>query len=220
MVQHRRHAAQIEAAEKEVALASKAVELAEKVADGLAALAELRALFVDPGDVEMEGCYADGADAAWTAMASAYRARWCANYLSARSYPPGAGFRSASPADHDQEQTAQCHRLREIFGNTFRPVAVDPAWRSAAVVQLAQAIYDEREFDFMPNLADALEEAGCHNDEILSHCRGTLTPNPSPQGRAESKRVPLTPNPSPTGRGGEWPHVRGCWALDLVLKKT
>ncbi|MCI0377187.1 MAG: hypothetical protein L0215_06260, partial [Gemmataceae bacterium] len=143
-----------------------------------------------PGDVEMEGCYADGADIAWTAMASAYRAPWCANYLSARSYPPGAGFRSASPADHDQEQTAQCQRLRDIFGNPFRPVAVEPAWRSAAVVELAQAIYDEWVFDFMPNLADLLEEAGCRNHDMLTHCWATQQ------------------------------HILGCWVIDLILGKA
>ena len=80
--------------------------------------------------------------------------------------------------------------LRDIFGNPVRPVALDPAWLSSDVVALARGIYDERAFDRMPILADALQDAGCTNDDILSHCRG------------------------------DGPHVRGCWVVDLVLGKT
>lgn len=79
--------------------------------------------------------------------------------------------------------------LREIFGNRFRPVIVDPSWQIANVVAIAQAIYDERAFDRLPILADALEDAGCTSANVLDHCRG----------------------------GGE--HVRGCWAVDLLLGK-
>jgi len=79
--------------------------------------------------------------------------------------------------------------LREIFGNPFRPVTVAPAWQTANVVALAQAIYDDSAFDRLPILADALEDAGCDNADILNHCRS----------------------------GGE--HVRGCWVVDLVLGK-
>lgn len=79
--------------------------------------------------------------------------------------------------------------LRDLFGNPFRPVTIDPHWLATNVTTLAQAIYDERAFDRMPILADALEDAGCTNQDILAHCRGN----------------------------GE--HVRGCWALDLVLGK-
>lgn len=79
--------------------------------------------------------------------------------------------------------------LRDIFGNPFRPVTLDPAWRTTNVVALAQAIYDERAFERMPILADALEEAGCTNGEMLNHCR----------------------------EPGE--HVRGCWVVDMLLEK-
>jgi hypothetical protein len=79
--------------------------------------------------------------------------------------------------------------LRDIYGNPFRPVAVDRAWQTATVVRLAQAIYDERAFARLPILADALDEAGCGDETILSHCRGP------------------------------GPHVRGCWVVDLLLGK-
>ena len=57
------------------------------------------------------------------------------------------------------------------------------------VKTLAQAIYDDRAFERIPELADALAEAGCSNADILDHCR----------------------------KPGE--HVRGCWVVDLVLGK-
>src|SRR5262249_28116970 len=91
-----------------------------------------------------------------------------------------------------EEGQAQAALVRDIFGNPFRPVALDRSWLSgngAAVVELAQAIYDERAFEQLPALADALEEAGCTDPQILQHCRET---------------------------GG---HVLGCWAVDLLLWK-
>ena len=84
--------------------------------------------------------------------------------------------------------------IRDIFGNPFRPrPAVDAAWLSwndGTLAKLAQGIYDDRAFDRLPILADALEEAGCANADILNHCR----------------------------QPGE--HVRGCWVVDLVLGKS
>ena len=80
--------------------------------------------------------------------------------------------------------------LRDIFGNPFRPVAFDPAWRTEAVVGLARGAYEDRAFDRLPALADALEDAGCADADILSHCRSAGS------------------------------HVRGCWVVDLLLGKT
>jgi len=81
--------------------------------------------------------------------------------------------------------------LRDIFGNPFRPVAFSPEWQSDTAVSLAKHIYESRDFSSMPILADALQDAGCDHDDILTHCR----------------------NP-------EQVHVRGCWVVDLVLGKT
>ena len=79
--------------------------------------------------------------------------------------------------------------LRDIFGNPFRPVTFDPNWRTSTAVALAAQMYDSRDFSTMPILADALQDAGCENADILDHCRGA------------------------------GPHVRGCWVVDLVLGK-
>jgi hypothetical protein len=80
--------------------------------------------------------------------------------------------------------------LRDIFGNPFRPVTFSPEWRTDTAMSLARTMYDAREFSAMPILADALQDAGCDNEDILSHCRdGTLK------------------------------HVRGCWVVDHVLGK-
>jgi hypothetical protein len=82
--------------------------------------------------------------------------------------------------------------LRHLFGNPFRPASIDPTvltWNGGTVPKLAQAIYDQRRFTDLPILADALEEAGCTDADILAHCRS------------------------------EGPHVRGCWVVDLVLGK-
>jgi hypothetical protein len=88
------------------------------------------------------------------------------------------------------ERAAQCELLRDIFGNPFRTPPVLPAsCLTPAVVTLAQDIYDRRAFESTRELADALEAAGCRDAELLAHLR------------------------SPG------PHVRGCFAVDLVLGK-
>ncbi len=81
--------------------------------------------------------------------------------------------------------------LRDIYGNPFRTVSFSPTWRTDTAVSLARMMYEARDFSAMPILADALQDAGCDNPDILSHCRDTS----------------LT-------------HVRGCWVTDLVLSKS
>ena len=88
--------------------------------------------------------------------------------------------------------------LRDIFGNPFRPApAVDPAWRGGTAAQLAHAAYEHRRLPEgtlnparLTILADALEDAGCTDADLLGHLRGP------------------------------GPHVRGCWAVDLILGKS
>jgi hypothetical protein len=90
-----------------------------------------------------------------------------------------------------------------VFGNPFRPSSIDPYWRTSTVVELAEGIYEGRNFDDMPILSDALLDAGCDSTDILAHCRlqdiGQSIPD-------------IT---IPSRRNG--PHCRGCWVVDLIL---
>lgn len=68
----------------------------------------------------------------------------------------------------------QADVVREVVGNPFRPVAIDPDWLAAsggAVRHLLEVIALEERFGELPILADALEDAGCCNEAILRHCR-------------------------------------------------
>lgn len=106
------------------------------------------------------------------------------------------------------ERTAQAALLRDIFGNPFQPIAIDPTWLTAGVVSLAQKMYAANDFNEMPDLADALQDAGCENEAILNHCRYSSLQ------AAESEGSPGA------GHGIHCPHVRGCWVVDLVLGKS
>jgi hypothetical protein len=84
--------------------------------------------------------------------------------------------------------------LRDIFGSLpFRPMSIAPdvlSWNDGTVGRIAAGIYEERAFDRLPILADALPDAGCDAKELLAHCRSA------------------------------GPHVRGCWVVDTILGKT
>jgi hypothetical protein len=108
-----------------------------------------------------------------------------------------ADYHVAWEAGQAEEEPFQCDILRDIFGNPFRPVPLSPAWLTPDVLSLARAAYDHRTLPAgtldparLGLLADALEDAGCDCAEILGHLRG------------------------------EGPHVRGCWAVDLLLERA
>lgn len=91
-----------------------------------------------------------------------------------------------------RELAHQATLLRDILGNPHHPSLVDPtwlAWEGGTVSRIAQSIYDARRFEELPILADALEDAGCSDETILQHCRA------------------------------EGEHMKGCWIVDLLLKK-
>lgn len=93
----------------------------------------------------------------------------------------------------ESERPKQLHLFRDVFCNPLRPVSLKRTWltwNDRTVVKLAQFVYEDRAFDKMGLLADALEDAGCTDADILTHCRGA------------------------------GPHVRGCWVVDLLLGKT
>ena len=95
-----------------------------------------------------------------------------------------------------------CDRFREILGNPFRLWTVNPSWLGGGLTQpdgrvvpitsdvrnLAEMIDREQAFDRLPILADAVEEAGFDDRDLLDHLR--------------------------VGNG----HFRGCWALDILLE--
>jgi hypothetical protein len=178
---------------------NKAVQIAERFADGLATNAERKharkeavkaATFRNLGGVG--GHYSVKAVAA-----SALAHILCPPgriYRECGSLPRAvvAAVREVNRQASDDLQQAQVMLLRDIFGSPLRSVSIDPswlAWNDGTVRRVAQAIYDECAFDRLPILADALEEAGCTNQYILNHCR----------------------------QPGD--HVRGCWVVDLILGK-
>jgi hypothetical protein len=181
--------------------ARKAVETAERFADGMADADQLQAAQnnADAGP-EVSGGSAQLLRAAYYA-ASAHSsdvlyASNCA--VAAASYRAfcdavAAGGRRVTGNPKESEEAAQRAIAQDMFGNPFRPVpSIAPlwlAWNDGAIRKMAQAIYDGRAFGRLPLLADALEEAGCTDADILSHCRSD----------------------------GE--HVRGCWVVDLILGK-
>jgi hypothetical protein len=91
------------------------------------------------------------------------------------------------------ERQAQCALLRDIVGNPYRPLSPIPpgclSWSGGTVRRLASSIYEERAFERLPILADALEEAGCADVGLLAHLRGSE------------------------------PHARGCHVVNAILGK-
>jgi hypothetical protein len=167
----------------------RAVEVAERLADGAAEQPEADEAWHHAEEVYEADDYVGAAYAA-------------ASYLLlGDALATGAAAAEAvyDAADTDAEgaeaaeRAVQAALLRDIFGNPFvAPPRIDASvlrWSDGCVVRIAEGIYQERAFERMGILADALLDAGCDNDEVLSHCRDP---------------------------GG---HVRGCFVLDLLLNK-
>jgi hypothetical protein len=93
------------------------------------------------------------------------------------------------PHRYDEGYPPQADLLRDVIGNPFRPISLDPTWFTSTVIALAKQMYESHDFSPMSILADALQDAGCGNENVLAHCR----------------------------HGGI--HMRGCHLVDLVLKK-
>ncbi len=197
--------------------ARRAVEVAERYADGEVAAAELAAVRtaaeVPLNETSREAYPAEimgsSSDPIY-AFVQAYRAAWqaaapeasgevfraCVSAAAAVSNL--ADYREDFPAEHaaigaGDERPTQANLLRCVLGSPLRPaVAADAPWLgqlSSEVRGLAAVLYRDRLFGpgDLAALADGLEEAGCANEEVLGHLRG------------------------------DGPHARGCWALDLVL---
>jgi hypothetical protein len=153
-----------------------AVEVGERLIDGGATEEERRAAFAAAEAVRNSTAYGSSAQR-WAA---------CAVYC----VDPNPSWNPAPTETFTEEELTNLYR--ELCGNPFRSIALSYAWlawNDSTIPKIAQAIYEERAFDRMPILADALEDAGCDNADILRHCR----------------------------EPGE--HVRGCWVVDLLLGK-
>jgi hypothetical protein len=160
-----------------------AVEVSERYADGQAGyirldLARLAAQYAMKGSADR---------AAWLAAHSFGFGSWVFGYTRERIAVETAVHAAASTP---WQLRSQCGILRDFVGPLlFRSVSLNPSWFTSTVTSLAQSIYTDRSFDQLPILADALEEQGCTDAELLRHLRSA------------------------------GPHVRGCWALDAVLGK-
>jgi hypothetical protein len=179
----------------------RAVEVAERFADGEADAEMLRLAAIGAASVAEAGVNAAAtpaeqaaASAAFAALNATGDAARAADYCGANA--ASAAYHAATAADvpsaaaaRAAERAAQARLLREVFGNPVRPARVHEgwlAWGGGTVPRLGAAVYEERAFERLPILADALEDAGCSDAELLAHCR--------------------------SGSG----HVPGCWAVDLL----
>lgn len=184
--------------EEEYQVDQNLVELAEGYADGQVSKRKLRKVRSELGAMGgySSGWAASNADSALlndvAAIAAQSASAYSSSYISFVTLETGKGYitdqaaKSEAAAAANTELREHCGLLREIFGNPFRTIILSPALLTSTVMQLAEAIYADRAFDRLPLLADALEEAGCDNADILAHCRGP------------------------------GPHVRGCWIVDLL----
>ena len=179
-----------------------AIEVAERFADARADTEQLRVAMheAEPGPEA-------NSDSRFARLAAAQAATYHAGQLPFAVHFAGeaaiyrafcdaiaAGARRVLGDPKAAERTVQCTLIRDIVGTPFGyPPAIAVnwlSWNDGTIQKMAQAIYDDRAFDRLPLLADALDDAGCTDAAILSHCR-----------------VP-----------GE--HVRGCWVVDLLLGKS
>src|SRR5262245_58706090 len=149
------------------------VEVAELAADGRGTAAELEATgraawaLVKAGRKAKQWSQAQGY--------AAEVAAWTAARFSKSAYGEAARIgRYAQKANGQPESDGP---LPDIFPFRDRPSlpVIDPdwlSWNDGTAGTLAVGIYADRAFDRMPILADALEEAGCADPDILDHCRG------------------------------------------------
>ncbi|MCI0464680.1 MAG: hypothetical protein L0Z62_47760 [Gemmataceae bacterium] len=171
-----------------------AVEVAERLADGLATDEEVRTAVqgISAASLAVRRSPDDSPETLLQLRrrqdpTSLYRAAFLAGFAVSK----GAGnldahlrARGANPVD----DRTQAQLLRCLF-NPFRPGVIEVTSSPEAPIALARALYEDRIFEWLPILGDALEEAGCSDEAILAHCRGP------------------------------GPHVRGCWVVDLILGK-
>ena len=169
------------------------VEMAERLADGMTTAKAVEPLLAEVpfrGEYGFDACLAAAARyvASPNATNAAGRTAMMVTDLVAHAQSPSDSYEHVRIAFVERAQ--QVKLVHCLYGNPFRAVTVDPAWLTSTVITLARGIYDDRAFDRLPILADALQDAGCDNADVLNHCRDA------------------------------GPHARGCWVVDLVLGKA
>lgn len=171
-------------------------DLNEQIADGRAPASRLVRLRRQQSQRRQEGLYAGqvlhaavNPVAVWAATGTTWHAWSLAASTAATRWLSQTQWHEEYTQARDAAKARHFNLFRCIHGNPFRPVTFAPAWLTPTVVGLAAAIYEERAFDRLPILADALQDAGCEDEQVLGHCRG------------------------------DGPHVRGCWVVDGVLGK-
>lgn len=175
-----------------------AVAIAERLADGFADMSAVRRAEIearkawDDAIAAERRCHA--AASAWVALAATdWNAKWDIGDgpTKAVSWAASNALGAEGRDEREtQEKATQADLLRDVIGPLpLGSVGVNSSWVTTNVLALAKGIYDDRAFDRMPILADALADAGCTNETVLVHCRGP------------------------------GPHVRGCWVVDLLLGK-
>jgi hypothetical protein len=168
-----------------------AVETAERFADGRATTDELAAAYRPARQVSLEWAQGHPNDPGQFVLIAPADAAAPAAFGAADTASVDAGW-PIGGEDIDLGSVTNvglADLARCVFGNPFRPVVFDSRWRTDDSLGLARAIYEDRAFDRLPLLADALMDAGCADEQVLAHCRS------------------------------DGPHARGCWVVDLVLGK-
>jgi len=176
----------------------EAVEIAEHFAEGAVTRKELFDAHNDAMDArnDLANTYRTVSDAETDAShAASWAACWEGGAIEvARHASDSAAHAHSHEGQETAEKRSQCQLLLCIFGSVvYRPVALSAAVlprHDGLLVSMARQMYDSRNFRDMPILADALEEAVCTNQDILTHC----------------------PQPGP--------HVRGCWVVDAILGRS
>jgi hypothetical protein len=167
-------------------LARQVVETVERCADGLGNAKLLREARRTAEAVERAAQpvpHADGYDPSQWEVAHAVR---LAGAAAASHVRLRLGVSWSAWSVWPVSVADQVALLRELFGNPFQPVEIEPAWLTSTVQTLAHRVRTERAFELMPVLGDALQDAGCARAEVLEHCYGT------------------------------GPHSLGCWLVDSL----
>jgi hypothetical protein len=176
-----------------------AIEVSERFADGRAPQLDLAGALIfaarSQGGQAGQAAYLAASrkplittrEASAAAIEAAAEAATAEAHATAANRDAWAAVDAALGRARAAEAEQQAALLRDLLGNPFRPVVVEPSWLSGhggTVPRMARLIYDERRFSDLPILADALEEAGYSNAALLAHLRQGIE------------------------------HVLGCWALD------